>query len=120
MHREQATTENKQPREQAQAEVLPVQKIDYAATPVLRHAQELEQDEEIKEEVEEEERKEEKREATPTFLEEVLLDEFTVATTNNPMATWTGPIQPTKKNELIDEDRKAALRRELVGSFLLE
>ncbi len=52
----------------------------------------------------------------PTFLEEIMLDEFAAAATN-PTAVWTGPI---KKLETINEDQKAALRRELMGSFLLE
>ena len=52
----------------------------------------------------------------PTFLEEIMLDEFAAAATN-PTAVWTGPI---KKLEKINEDQKAALRRELMGSFLLE
>jgi hypothetical protein len=52
----------------------------------------------------------------PTFLEEIMLDEFAAAAAN-PTAIWTGPI---KKLETINEDQKAALRRELMGSFLLE
>ena len=52
-----------------------------------------------------------------TFLEEMLVDEFASAATS-PMAVWRGP--ETKKPEVIDEERKAALRKELIGSFLLE
>ncbi|MBV9689108.1 MAG: hypothetical protein JO202_05285 [Ktedonobacteraceae bacterium] len=54
--------------------------------------------------------------ATTTFLEEMLLDEFAVAATI-PMTVQSDPV---KKSEAIDEDEKAVLRRELVGSFLLE
>ncbi len=53
-----------------------------------------------------------------TFLEEALLDEFSMATTS-PMAVWTGSGS-NPKQQTIDEDEKAALRRELMGSFLLE
>lgn len=59
-----------------------------------------------------------------TFLEEIMLDEFAAASTNH-LATWSEPVkiqEPAKKQEpeVIDEDQKAALRRELMGSFLLE
>ncbi len=52
----------------------------------------------------------------PTFLEEVMIDEFSTAFTS-PLAVWQGPV--TKKEE-IDEEQKATLRRELMGSYLLE
>ena len=52
-----------------------------------------------------------------TFLEEMLIDEFASAATS-PMAVWRGP--ETRKLDVIDEERKAALRKELIGSFLLE
>ncbi|MBO0782534.1 MAG: hypothetical protein J2P37_27280 [Ktedonobacteraceae bacterium] len=65
---------------------------------------------------------------TPSFLEEMMIDEFSSAMTN-PMAIWNGP-QKQKKEESqpeepekpveLDEAQKAALRRELMGSFLLE
>ena len=51
-----------------------------------------------------------------TFLEDALLDEFTTAATS-PMAVWTGPARPS---QTINEDQNAVLRRELMGSFLLE
>lgn len=56
-----------------------------------------------------------------TFLEEIMIDEFASASTN-PMAVWSGTPKPspTKGEESIDEDEKATLRRELMGSFLLE
>jgi len=59
---------------------------------------------------------------TPSFLEDLLVDEFTAATTS-PMQAWQntqaqGTGQPAP--EEIDEDAKAALRRDLIGSFLLE
>ncbi len=58
---------------------------------------------------------EEKQKATP-FLEEIMLDEFATALTS-PLAVWQGP---EKKQEQIDDEQKAALRRELMGSYLLE
>jgi hypothetical protein len=56
---------------------------------------------------------------TPTFLEEIMIDEFADASTaaTNPMAVWS---PPTKKQQDTDEDERAALRRQLIGSFLLE
>jgi hypothetical protein len=57
-----------------------------------------------------------KQNEAPTFLEEVMLDEFASAMTN-PMAVWNGPVS---KSEITEEEKKAALRRELMGSFLLE
>jgi hypothetical protein len=51
------------------------------------------------------------------FLEELLVDEFTTAVTS-PMHSWIN--SPEKAAPPIDEDEKAALRRELSGSFLLE
>lgn len=78
--------------------------------------------------IEEEEEKEEE-DTGPTFLEEIMIDEFAAASTS-PMeavspkeAVWSGPAQNAQKEnatESIDEDKKAALRRELIGSFLLE
>jgi hypothetical protein len=60
-------------------------------------------------------------ETAPTFLEEAMIDEFTSAATS-PLAVWSGPPVPhaPKKQEEIDEEEKAALRRQLIGSFLLE
>jgi hypothetical protein len=53
---------------------------------------------------------------TPAFMEEMLIEEFTSAS-SNPMATWSAPgVLPAG----IDEEQKATLRRELMGSFLLE
>ncbi len=54
---------------------------------------------------------------TSPFLEEMLLDEFASAATS-PMAVWKAPV--TRKLAAIDEDQNAALRKELIGSFLLE
>ena len=51
-----------------------------------------------------------------SFLEEMMLDEFTSVATS-PMAVWTGSA---KKSTPINEEVKATLRRELVDSFLLE
>ncbi len=64
------------------------------------------------------EKKEEKPEKAPTFLEEIMLDEFVAASTS-PMAVWDGPVKKPEQ-EQIGEEQKAALRRELMGSFLLE
>ena len=59
--------------------------------------------------------------ATPssTFLEDMLIDEFAAAATS-PMtaAVWQGAV--TRNSAAIDEEEKAALRKELIGSFLLE
>lgn len=66
--------------------------------------------------------------ATATFLEEIMLDEFSSAM-SNPLSTWIGPDQAEQarktqrldaRPEDLDEEQKAALRRELIGSFLLE
>lgn len=56
----------------------------------------------------------------PTFLEEMLIDEFAAASTTQ-MPSWRG--SQTRKLPVIDdidEDQKAALRKQLIGSFLLE
>lgn len=54
-----------------------------------------------------------------TFLEDMLIDEFAAATTT-PMtaAVWQGTDD--RQAATIDEEEKAALRKELIGSFLLE
>ncbi len=56
---------------------------------------------------------------TPTFLEEIMIDEFAAASTatTSPMAIWS---PSAKKQQNTDEDERAALRRQLMGSFLLE
>ncbi len=64
------------------------------------------------------EEEEAKKQEIPTFLEEIMLDEFAAAATS-PMAVWTGPANK-QDSALIEEEQKAALRRELMGSFLLE
>ncbi len=51
-----------------------------------------------------------------SFLEEMLLDEFSSVATS-PMAVWSGS---TKKSTPTNEEEKETLRRELVDSFLLE
>ena len=59
---------------------------------------------------------------TSTFLEDMLVDEFAAAATS-PMAVWKAPAPVTRKLTAIDMDdeaQKAALRKELIGSFLLE
>ena len=65
---------------------------------------------------------EEQKVERTSFLEEIMIDEFSAALTS-PTAVWQGPIQKRetiKKPEQIDEDEMAALRRDLMGSFLLE
>jgi hypothetical protein len=67
------------------------------------------------------------KENAPTFLEKVMIDEFAAAATS-PLAVWSGPsrqpstpvsqMPPTP--EEIDEKEMAALRQQLIGSFLLE
>ena len=54
-----------------------------------------------------------------TFLEDMLIDEFAAAATS-PMsaAVWQGNV--SEKASSIDDEEKAALRKELIGSFLLE
>ncbi len=55
-----------------------------------------------------------------TFLEEMLIDEFAAAATSQ-IPVWRG--SQTRKLppvDLIDEEEKATLRKQLIGSFLLE
>ncbi len=52
-----------------------------------------------------------------SFLEEMLLDEFSSVATS-PMAIWPGSAK--KSTPANEEEQKASLRRELVDSFLLE
>ena len=54
---------------------------------------------------------------TSSILEDMLDDEFATAATS-PMAVWQG--SKTRKLTAIDEEEKATLRKQLVGSFLLE
>lgn len=54
-----------------------------------------------------------KKPTPPTFLEEIMIDEFAQASTMPRLAS-------TKKQETTEEEQMAALRRELMGSFLLE
>jgi hypothetical protein len=54
----------------------------------------------------------------PSFLEEVDEDDF-LSTVTSPIAIWSGAeTNPRQKN--VAEDENAALRRQLIGSFLLE
>ncbi len=60
--------------------------------------------------------------AGPTFLEEVMIDEFTAAATS-PLAVWSVPTptkEPVQKSEMTEEDELVMLRRQLIGSYLLE
>ncbi|MDQ2885101.1 MAG: hypothetical protein M3Y39_03355 [Chloroflexota bacterium] len=91
-------------QDEEEEEFIPaVESVSAEATPV-EIASSLEEDESEQE--------------APTFLEEIMLDEFAAAATS-PMAVWNGPIHK-QEGEPIDEEQKAALRRELMGSFLLE
>ncbi|GAC1645327.1 MAG: hypothetical protein NVS4B12_11260 [Ktedonobacteraceae bacterium] len=63
---------------------------------------------------------EEEQVTGPTFLEEVMIDEFASAATS-PLAVWSDPKQEQeKKSENIADEELAALRRQLIGSYLLE
>lgn len=53
---------------------------------------------------------------TASFLEEAMLEEFANATTRQ-MHVWNGPIT---NHPTLDDNEKATLRKELMGSFLLE
>ncbi|GCE17180.1 hypothetical protein [Dictyobacter kobayashii] len=59
---------------------------------------------------------EKKETEQPTFLEEIMLDEFASALTS-PHAALPAP---EKQSSQPSEEQKAHLRRELMGSFLLE
>ena len=68
----------------------------------------------------------EEEDIASSFLEEALIDEFTSAATS-PLAVWSGPPTPStpirakvRTQEEIDEEEKASLRQQLIGSFLLE
>lgn len=54
----------------------------------------------------------------PTFLEEVMIDEFSAAATR-PLSVWSAPAQE-KKPEADADEELAVLRRQLIGSYLLE
>jgi hypothetical protein len=61
----------------------------------------------------------------PTFLEEIMIDEFANALTS-PNAVWQDPTEKKqstpqpKPQDPINEKQKETLRRELMNSFLLE
>jgi hypothetical protein len=62
---------------------------------------------------------------SPTFLEDLLYDEFAAAATNPHTSQSAAGSIPTSgedaaASEVLDEQKKATLRRELMGSFLLE
>ncbi len=54
--------------------------------------------------------------ATPSFLEEAMIDEFSAAMTS----PLTVRQDPAKKPEQSTKEQKAVLRRELMGSYILE
>ena len=56
----------------------------------------------------------------PTFLEEVMIDEFASAATS-PLSVWSAPKQEQQKPSETEADEElAVLRRQLIGSYLLE
>ncbi len=56
----------------------------------------------------------------PTFLEEVMIDEFASAATS-PLSVWSASKQGQEKKPDANEDEElATLRRQLIGSYLLE
>jgi hypothetical protein len=64
--------------------------------------------------------------SSSSFLEDALLAEFATAS-SRPVGNWSGPITnnpipngPITNNPDLDEEEKAALRRELMGSYILE
>jgi hypothetical protein len=64
--------------------------------------------------------------SSSSFLEDALLAEFATASTRH-VGNWSGPITnnpipngPITNNPDLDEQEKAALRRELMGSYILE
>jgi ABC-type phosphate/phosphonate transport system substrate-binding protein len=64
--------------------------------------------------------------SSSSFLEDAMLSEFATASTRQ-MENWSGPITsnpipngPITNNPDLDEEEKAALRRELMGSYILE
>ena len=54
----------------------------------------------------------------PTFLEEVMIDEFASAATR-PLSVWSPPKPEIEQKPEADEEL-AVLRRQLIGSYLLE
>ncbi len=58
--------------------------------------------------------------AGPTFLEEAMIDEFASAATS-PLSVWPAPKQEQEQTLVANEDEElATLRRQLIGSYLLE
>ncbi len=57
----------------------------------------------------------------PTFLEEVMIDEFTSAATS-PLSVWStsNKQEQEKKPDAAVDEELATLRRQLIGSYLLE
>jgi len=92
------------------AEQQPTSTIEIPTTPIPEAS--LPDTEEVQEEVPEEA----SLLPSSSFLEEMLIDEFSSAVTS-PMAVWSGS---SKKSTPANEEDKATLRRELVDSFLLE
>lgn len=71
-------------------------------------------------------KKQAKKQPMPSFLEEIMLDEFTKIATS-PMTAWKTTERPkaTTKIEAIhveaaEEEEKEEIRKSLAGSFLLE
>jgi hypothetical protein len=62
---------------------------------------------------------EEEEASIRTFLEELMMDEFAAASTPSPGPPATGS-PPAPKQQSMQEEEGATLRRQLIGSFLLE
>ncbi|GCE49364.1 hypothetical protein EI42_02475 [Thermosporothrix hazakensis] len=82
---------------------------EYNVTPVVSEETQQPQAQETGKDEGNEQKKE------SSFLEEIMIDEFAAQTTS-PMSVWKGSAQ----KQPINEEEKAALRRELSGSFILE
>ncbi len=67
---------------------------------------------------EDDEKAAEEQTAGSTFLEEVMIDEFALAATS-PLSVWSAPEQQQEQKPEADEEL-AVLRRQLIGSYLLE
>ncbi|HVB74404.1 MAG TPA: hypothetical protein VNE38_12695 [Ktedonobacteraceae bacterium] len=59
--------------------------------------------------------------ASSSFLEDAMFAEFSTASRRH-VDNWSAPNTngPITDNPILDEDEKAALRRELMGSYILE
>lgn len=66
---------------------------------------------------------EEQKAAEPkktTFLEEIMIDEFATALTSPMKAIANKQGEPSEEQKNLSEEQKAQLRRQLLGSYILE